>query len=92
VVIEVRVEPSKVLDEQKMGWSAAERANGQETKTYLSSSSGGGTISSTPGMRMLPCGSTSLLMRAMRSVMGSCTMRPKAPEWRSLAGPEMVNL
>lgn len=41
---------------------------------------------------MLPCGSTSLLMRVMRSVMGSCTIRPNMPEWRSLAGPAMVSL
>jgi hypothetical protein len=95
-VVNVPVELPATRDKQKkavIGGRISECVKKKEVgETCLSSSSGGGTISSIPGMSMLPCGSTSLLMRMMRSVMGSCTMRPKAPEWRSLAGPETVTL
>ena len=54
---------------------------------YLSSLSAALTMSSTPGTRMVPSCATSFPKRAIRSVMGSCTVLPKTPEWRSRAGP-----
>lgn len=55
-------------------------SSGSISKTYFSSSSGGATISSTPLIRMSPCGLTRVPRRLMRSVIGSCTVRPKTPE------------
>lgn len=65
---------------------------GRRGQTHISSSDATETISSTPGMRIVPSVATSLLMSWMRSVMGSCTARPNAPECKSRAGPDTISL
>jgi len=59
--------------------------------SYSLRSSGvsGATFSLMPGTRILPCGVTSLLKRAKRSVIGSCTTAPNTPLCKSAPGPDI---
>jgi len=81
-----------IVDGSANGYQSKYGFNGKNGTAYFSSSSGGGTMSSTPLMVISPCELTRVPRRVMRSVMGSCTVRPKIPECRSRAGPATVTL